>query len=139
MNMVCPDEGKELILDELFRLVTARESFVLDLFQNNEVVDDDSTGADFTISTFTGYAQIAIARADFGVAVTVAHVGQITKTAAPTFTCTAGAAQDAYGWILRGAASGVIYFGQNFNVPRTISPGSIESIDPFRIKAKTFA
>lgn len=139
MNMVIPNEGKTKILEELFRNVGAREAFVLDLFQSNTTVGDASTGADFTISTFTGYAQVAIARGDFSPAVIAANVGQIDKTTAPTFTCTGGSPQNAYGWILRGATSGVIYAGQNFDTVRVMSTGATESIDPFRIKDKTFA
>lgn len=137
MNMVLPDEGKVKILDELFRTTTAREDFVLDLFQNDVVVNDLSTFTDFTVSTFTGYAQVSIPRSSFSAAVIVGGVGAITKSAAPTFTCTGGSAQNAYGWILRGASSGVIYAGQNFDAVRSISAGATESIDPFTIKDKT--
>jgi hypothetical protein len=139
MNMVIPDEGKKEILDELFRLTSARPTFTLDLFKSNTTVGDASTAADFTIATFTGYAQVAIARADFGAAVAVANVGEITKTVAPVFTCTAGAAQLVYGWILRNAATGKIWAGQNFDSPRSMAAGATETIDPFKIKDKTFA
>jgi len=139
MNMVIPNEGKVKILDELFRLTGARESFVLDLFKNNETVDDDSTGADFTIADFGGYAQVAIARGDFDAAVEVSNEGSITKTTVPTFSCTSGAAQTVYGWILRGASSGIIYAGQNFDSPRVMAPGAVEALDPFTIKDKTYA
>lgn len=139
MNMVIPNEGKQLILDELFRLATTRESFVLDLFQSNTTVVDASTGADFTIATFTGYAQVAISRGSFSAATIVSNVGQIDKTSAPTFTCSGGSSQTVYGWILRGATSGIIYAGQNFDTPRVMAPTAVEAIDPFRIKSKTFA
>lgn len=136
--MVVPNEGKLKMLDEIFRLTTSRESFVLDLFSNNETVDDASTGADFTIATFTGYAQVAIARGDFSAATIVSNEGTITKTAAPSFTCTAGSPQTVFGWILRGATSGIVYAGQNFDVSRSMAPGSTESIDPFTFKDKTY-
>lgn len=138
MNMVIPNEGKTKSLDELFRLTTSRESFVLDLFQSNTTVGNASTGADFTIATFTGYAQVAIARADFSAATIVSNEGNITKTTAPSFTCTGGSSQTVYGWILRGATSGIIYAGQNFDVARVMSNGATESIDPLTIKDKTF-
>jgi len=138
MNMVIPDEGKTKILDELFRTTSAREDFVLDLFQNNVVVNDLSTFTDFTVSTFQGYAQVSVTRGSFNAAIIVGGVGAITKAAAPTFTCSGGSAQNAYGWILRGASSGIIYAGQNFDVVRSMSTGATESIDPFTIKDKTF-
>lgn len=139
MNMVIPNEGKLKILEEIFRSEAARESFVLDLFQNNETVDDASVAADFDVATFTGYVEVEIDRADWGAAVIAANIGQITKTTAPTFTCTGGASQTVYGWMLVGADSGVMYAGQNFDVPRVMSTGTTESLDPFRIKDKTFA
>lgn len=139
MLMVIPDEGKELILEELFRAAGAREDFILDLFQNNETVDNASTGADFTPATFTGYATLNIARGDWDAPAVVANVGQIDLTTAPTWTCSGGGSQTVYGWILRGDTSGVIYCGQNFDTPRVMSPGATESLDPFRIKSKTFA
>jgi hypothetical protein len=138
MNMVCPDEGKIQILDELFRIAGARDTFVLDLFQNNEVVDDASTAADFTIATFTGYAQVAIARDDWNVAIILGGDGVIDTLVAPEFECTGGASQTVYGWILRGAGTGIIYFGQNFDTPRLMAPAATETIDPMRIRAATY-
>ena len=136
--MVCPNEGKVKILDEVFRLTSTREAFKLDLFVNNETVDALSTAGDFTIASFTGYSQISIARADWDPAVDVGTLGEISKTTAPTFTCTGGSPQTAYGWILRGATSGLIYFGQNFDTPRVMGPGTTESIDPFTVTNDTY-
>lgn len=139
MNMVIPNEGKTQMLEQLFRTAAAREDFKLDLFQSNTTVGNASTAGDFTIATFTGYAQAAIARADFSAATVVSNEGSITKTAAPTFTCSGGSPQTVYGWILRGATTGVIYAGQNFDTPRVMSTGAVEAIDPFTIKDKTYA
>jgi hypothetical protein len=138
VNMVIPNEGKTLMLDQIFRLTTTRETFVLDLFQSNTTVGDASTAADFTIASFTGYAQVAIARGDWTAATVVSNEGNITKTTAPTFTCSGGSPQTVYGWILRGATSGIIYAGQNFATARVMSTGATESIDPMTIKDKTF-
>lgn len=137
-DMVMCNEGKQLVLDEIFRLTTTRESFVLDLFQSNTMITDASVAASFTIATFAGYAQIAIARTDWSAAVIVADVGEISKTTAPTWTCTGGSPQTVYGWILRGATSNKVYFGQNFAVARVMSSGSTETLNPFKIKDKTF-
>jgi len=139
MNMVIPNEGKQLILDELFRLTTSRESFVCDLFSSNTTVGNASTGADFTIATFTGYAQVSISRSGWNAATVVSNEGNISATTAPSFTCTGGSSQTVYGWILRGATSGKIYAGQNFDVARVMSAGATESLNPFTIKDKTYA
>lgn len=139
MNMVEPNEGKQVTLDELFRLTSTRPTWTLKLFSSNTTVGDASTGADFTIATFTGYSNVSIARADWGAATVVSNVGQITKSSAPSFTCTGGSSQTVYGWILVDASSGTIWFGQNFDTPITMIPGATIAIDPMRIKNKTFA
>jgi hypothetical protein len=139
MNMVIPDEGKVEMLDELFRLTSTRPTFVLDLVKTNVTVVDASTWADFVVANFTGYVQKAIARADWGAAAAVANVGEIVKTVAPVWTCTGGAAQTIYAWILRNAASGKIWAGQNFATPWVMAPGATFTPDPFKIKDKTFA
>lgn len=138
MNMVMPDEGKARVGDIIFH-GTAGEDYVLDLFKSNTTVVDTSTGSDFTIANFTGYNQISITRASISTAVIVAAVAVNARAVAPVFSCTGGAAQVVYGWILRGASSGLLYFGQNFDTPRTMGPGATETLDPFQFKTKTFA
>lgn len=137
MNMVIPNEGKAAWLDDLFGGV-APEDFLVDLFQSNTTVVNASTAADFTIATFTGYNQVALARAGFSAAAIVANVAVTTSAVAPTFLCTGGAAQTVYGWILRGDTTGLVYAGQNFDVPRVMSNGISQALDPFAIRLKTF-
>lgn len=138
MNMVMPDEGKADVLDELFRLTSSRPTWTLYLFSSNTTVGDASTFSDFTIATFTGYSNISIARADWSAATVSSNIGNITKTTAPTFSCTGGSAQNVYGWILRSAISGKIWFGQNFDTPINMVNGATLAIDPMTIKDKTY-
>lgn len=137
-SWVIPDEGKKLILDEVFRLTTARESFLLKQFVSNTTVGDASTLADFTIATYTGYADVAVARADWGAATAPASVGQIDKTVNPVFTCTGGSAQTVYGLLLVGATSGKIYCGVNYTTPISMAPTATDTINPLRVQDKTF-
>lgn len=138
--MVSPDEGKLLLIYwALSSDGSDFENFVVDLFVNNETVDDDSTGADFTLGTWTGYVQINVARSDFDAPSIISHVANMTDPTSPNYTCTAGSPQTAYGWIMRGASSGTVIFGQNFNTPRLMAPGTTEELDPFTIKLKSFA
>jgi len=139
MDWVIPDEGKTKILDEIFRLTTARESFVLDQWVSGGPVDDDSTGADFTLASYTGYAQIAIARADWNVATDAAHIGSIEKTTNPVFTCTGGSPQTIAGLLLRGATSGIIYAGCNYSPTISMANGATDTINPLKVSDKTFA
>ena len=136
-DWVVPDEGKLKMDDEVFRLTTAREAFVLDQFQSNTTVGDASTGADFTIATYTGYAQIAIARGDWSAAVISGGVGLIQKTVNPVFTCSGGSAQTIYGLLLRGATSGIIYCGVNYTTPISMVAGATDTINPLAVRDKT--
>jgi len=137
--MVIPDEGKELWLYWCLGTDGSDlEDFVVDLFKNDYLPDDDSTAADFTVATFTGYAQQPIDRSDFGAVAIVAHVAEIYSTPFPTFTQTAGGVQLIYGWYMRGATSGVVLATQRFDVPRQMGTGSTIDVDPFKFKLKTF-
>ncbi len=140
MLMVSPNEGKLLVEYWAFGSDGSDlEDFVVDLFSSNTTVVDASTGADFTIATFTGYAQFDVARADFASPTIVSNVALINDPTPPTFSCSAGSPQTVYGWIMRGAVSGKVIVGQNFDTPRVMAPGTTETLDPFTLKTKTFA
>lgn len=139
MDWVCPNEGKTKILDEIFRLTTTRESFLLKQFVSNTTVDDDSTLTDFTVATYTGYADVAIARGDWSAAAITSDIGHIDKGTNPVFTCSGGSAQTVYGLLLVGATSGIIYYGVNYTTPISMAPTATDTINPLRIQHKTFA
>jgi len=136
--MICPNEGKELILNELFSLVTTRESFKLDVFVNNYTIIDTTELSDLTLATWTGYAQIAIARGGWDAAYIDTDVGKIGLSTPPSWTCSGGSPQTAYGWVLHGATSGLIYFAANLDTPVSMIPGATLSLDPFEIWDKSF-
>ena len=138
MDWVCPDEGKIKILDELFRLTSSRESFVLDQWLTGGPVDDDSTFSDFTLATYTGYVQVAISRGDFSAATAPSNIGQILKSVNPVFTCTGGSPQTVAGLLLRGATSGIIYLGCNYSPTISMASGATDTINPMKAKDKTF-
>ena len=135
---IVPNEGKTLALDELFRLNTARESFVLAQFVSGGPVTDNSTFANFTVASYTGYASVAIARAAWSAAVISANVGSITKAIDPVFSCTGGSPQTVLGLILYGATSSKIYLGVNYSTPAIMSAGTTDTITPLRVQDKTF-
>lgn len=138
MNMVIPNEGKILLLDRaLCTPGNAPEDYSCRLFQNNVTVADASTLADFTVATFTGYANVAVARSTFPTPSIVGAVARTISSVIPTFTCTGGASQTVYGWILVGVTSGKVIAGQNFAVPRVMSPGATEKLDPFQMDSQT--
>jgi hypothetical protein len=140
MNMVIPNEGKELLL--YWALGTDGsdlEDFILRLYKNDYTPVDGSSGANFTVSDFDGYMDLPILRANFDPVAIVANVAEIEYDTVPEFVCTGGAAQNAYGWYLLGDTSGKVIAAQRFDSPRSMAPGATERLDPFKIKLKTFA
>lgn len=135
---IVPDEGKSLALDELFRLTTTRESFILAQFIGGGPVTDASTFSDFTLASYTGYSSVAIARAAWGAATVTSHIGSIAKSSDPVFTCTGGSPQTVNGLILYGATSGKIYVGVNYSTPIVMASGTTDTITPLKIQDKTF-
>lgn len=139
MNMVCPDDGKARVLELVFGAGTARADNTVRLYQNDYTPDDDTNASMLTESTFPGYAAWPLAPADWQAANTVAHVGEIETYDPPTFSCSGGGGQIAYGWYLQDDATSRILFAQRFDTPRNMIPGANEVLNPFKIKAKTFA
>ncbi len=140
MNMVIPNEGKQVWLDWCVRDDgTGLEEYVVDLYMNDYTPVDGSTAANFTTAAFTGYAQVSIARTDWGAPAIVANVAEIDSAVVPTFTCTAGPGATCYGWYMRSNINGKVLAAQRFDAARVMTAGSVELLDPFKIKLKTFA
>lgn len=139
MLMVCTNDGKKRVLD-LFWGNSANhgENFILELYKNIYTPVNTSVTADFTAATFTGYSAVTINTATFGAATIVSNEGNATLAPAPTFTCTGGGGELVYGWFLRGATSGKTYFAQQFDTPRNMIAGSVEALDPFTFKDKSY-
>jgi hypothetical protein len=138
--MVIPNEGKILLLDRAMCGPTnAPEDYTLSLFKSNTTVVDASVAADFTPAAFTGSGSISIARSSLPLPTISAGIATTTRATAPSWANSGVTTETVYGWILVGATSGKLIAGQNFDAPRVMAPGSIETLDPFQFKLKTFA
>jgi hypothetical protein len=104
------------------------EDFVYDLFSNNHTPAYTDSAADYTIASFTGYAQVAVARSTFAAATATGGIGTIVSSVAPQWTCSGGSAQTCYGWIMRGATSGKLLGVGQFATPRLLTAGTTENI-----------
>lgn len=138
MLMVIPNEGKEYFLSVALGLIPA-ESFDVQLYSNNYTPVDGSTAVDFTAATFAGAGVITVGPGDWSVPATVANVAESDATPAPEWTHGGGAAQTVYGWFAVTNVTGVVAMAQRFDASRNMNSGSVESLDPFRLKLKTFA
>lgn len=131
-TIIVPNEGKTILQDYFLKGGT-HENYLLDLFVSNTTVGNASTAADFTIASFTGYAQATFNASTWNAATIVSNQGHSTNTNSPwsfTASATPGSPQTCYGWIMRGATSGKILFGANFATPRVVAAnGDSVSVD----------
>lgn len=138
MLMVIPNEGKVQFLAIIFNPPVV-ENFVIELFKNNYTPVDASVIGDFDFCDFAGAGQWVVGAADWEPPAVVADVAEIELTTPPTWTHGGGAAQLAYGWLMYGEDTLNLYCAQRFDTPRNMTSGSTETLDPFKIKCKTFA
>jgi len=141
VNMICPDLGKEQMV--MYLLSDPGEvpfaDFKLRLYKNDYTPINDSETDDFTQADFGGYAEIPILRSEFGTIELIAHIAYNTRDPAPQWTMTAGVDQIIYGWYLVADFSGITVLAQRFDSPRTMSVGSIEKLDPFRVGLRSLS
>ncbi len=139
MNMVIPNEGKLLLLAWAIRDDTAAlGGYIVGLYSNNYTPVNGSILADFTAATFTGYAQVSLQRNYFLAPIILSNVAYITSAVTPIYDCTGGSPETIYGWYMADATLTHVVAAQRFDVPRVMSVGTEEALDPFRIALKTF-
>lgn len=113
--------------------VPVTEDFYCDLYVSNTTPVQGSVLADFTLATFTGYSRVSVPRSSLGSPVIVGAQAQVTSSVSPSFTCTGGATQTAYGFVLSGQTTGKLYFAQLFPTPRVMAPTATETLTPFTL------
>jgi hypothetical protein len=139
-NMVIPNQGKIKLLDwAIHDAGAAQENFWLALYSNNYTPDDNTTLSNFTEATFLGYQLLAVLRSQMTATALLANVAYQWRVPTPVYNCTGGAAQTIYGWYLVSQQTNQVIAAQRFDVPRVMSPGATESLDPFRFALKSFA
>lgn len=137
-SWVVPDEGKiEWLARALLGSGLNIDDYVFKLYQNNYTPVDGSTASDFTIATFTGYANVTVAHGTFPTPTITSHVA-ISAVTPINFTCTGGSSQTCYGVVVIGSVSGKVLLAALFDTPRVMTTGATETITP-QVKLKTFA
>lgn len=107
MALNVPDVGENKILEHIVNK-TAPENLVLRLYKNNITPSDTDTAATYTEATFTGYAAITLTGASWN----AAAAGSITYGSQQTFTCSAVAVDDIYGYYITEITSGVLIWSE---------------------------
>lgn len=129
MATVVTDAGELELLDKMLRdALTTDEDYVLNLYQNDYTPVAGSTDADFTVATFTNYAEKTIARSDWGAASTVSGKGE---SEAPTQTWTCGVTGNTvYGYWVEGATSGTVLWAEKFDTARPLAENDVLNLTP---------
>lgn len=140
MNMVIPNEGKLYWLDRALNPdANPGEELRVILYTNNYTPVDGSAAGSFTAATFTGSDPWSLLPGDWPAAAIVANVAESTYPDTPTWTNTGATTELCYGWYAVTLLGGIVAAAQRFDSPRNMTPGSVETLDPFKIKLKTFA
>jgi len=137
MLMVIPNEGK------LWWLVRAVDSgtqpdFVIELYQNDYTPDDDTEIGDFDPADFDGYFPAVIGGGSWTAPVIVDDVAESEGLPTPVYSCEGGE-QTVYGWFMYPDGDTTVVAAQRFDTPRVMVLGSVEALDPFIMRLKTFA
>jgi len=99
MTAVYPNEGLPTLLSLLLKdAAVPVVNWLMFLWVNNEVPDQDSVLADFDVATFTGYSDVTITRATWTAPAIVANKAVSTYGTTPTLWTATGAFEDIYGY-----------------------------------------
>lgn len=114
------------------------EDYLVDLFTNNFTVSDTTIASNLTPGAWTSYAQIPLPRSSLTAALT-GNTSNLTSSLAPQFTNGTGSGVTVYGWMLRGATSGLLVCAQNLTgAPVTIPAGQTYTLYPFQIGLQSY-
>jgi hypothetical protein len=137
MLMVIPNEGKAYWLDTALG-VSPPEDLIVRLYNNNYTPVDASTAVSFSNATFAGSGPFTVLSTDWAPSAIVADVAEAEATPHPQWTHGGGAAELVYGWYALTSITGLVACAQRFDAARNMTSGSVESLDPFKLKLKTF-
>lgn len=107
MALNVPDVGENAILEMIVNK-TAPQNLVLALYQNNITPSDTDVKATYTVSNFSGYADINLTGATWNAAAS----GSIAYSAQQTFTCSGAASQSVYGYYIFQVTSNILLWSE---------------------------
>lgn len=112
MALVVPAEGLKRVLD-MWNAGTGQAGVTLRLYQNNYTPISTSVLADFTIATFSGYADET---PSFGSATPISGVMTITDSSQRNFTHnTGGTSNTVYGYYVVDTLAGKVLWAERFS------------------------
>ncbi len=130
MSLIVPDAGKILMLASILKQTSGFESLLVDLYVNNYTPVASSIFSNFTIASYTGYAQLPLARATWPTPTVSGAVAQsIYGTNPLVFAVSAtGSPQTVYGYVVSGATSGTVWWAELIS-PSRVMQNAGDTID----------
>jgi hypothetical protein len=140
-DMFVSNSYKQQLLQQAFGQSSSSEDYVLDLFTNSVTVSDTTVAGSLTPGAWTGYAQVSIPRSSLQSASLTGNTAYMPTAVIPQFTNGSGSSVNVYGWMLRGASSGLLVVAQNFASPVAdvaIPAGQVLTLYPFQVGLQSF-
>lgn len=130
MPLVVPNAGELVLLNQMLRLsLSTQDTHVLKLYNNNYSPVAASTTANFTPTTFVGYAPKTLTRAGWAAPATVGLNAECSYTTIQSWTC--GSVGDTvYGYYVTRGSNDSIMWAEIFTTPRALGQGDILNITP---------
>jgi hypothetical protein len=136
--MFMANEYKNQLMTQAFGTTTSSEDYVVDLFTNNVTVSDTTSHSALTPGAWTGYSQVSVPRSTFSAALT-GNISYLLSSVVPQFTNGSGSGVNVYGWMMRGASSGLLVCSQNFASPPVSIPATyVLTLYPFQIGGESY-
>lgn len=110
MTLLFPQGGEIDVLNYMFN-ITAPQTAILRLYENNITPANTDTAATYTEATFTGYAAVSLAPLTWGAPVG-GNPSSITYGATVNFTSSAAQSKNVYGYYMTRTTSGVIILAE---------------------------
>lgn len=108
MSLIFPTVGDNLALEAIVNK-TAAQDLVLKLFQNDYTPVKGDTAANYTVATFSGYADITLTGASWNAAAAAAIANSIERV----FTHNGGATPNTiYGYFVVQVTSGTVLYAE---------------------------
>jgi hypothetical protein len=124
MALLVPNQAEHRMISMIVNATTAQnQNLSLRLFKNNITPASTDVLADYTESTFTGYAAVTLTSGSWTVtAATSGAPATATQTSATTFTCTGTTSELTYGYyLLQTAGTGLMWAERFSDGPYTIA------------------
>lgn len=127
MSLYINTQGRLKLLKQM--LENTDEAKILRLYQNNWTPTEGDTVATYTTCTWGGYADVTLVAGSWNQAVGNGLIATCSYGSSP-IAWTASTTGTAYGYLVFGASSGVLYWSEQFPVARSYQIGDIEEFTP---------